>query len=260
VSARSEAQRGLVVRLARTAAQDLLGLRGGVLTQHWVGEARRRADDIDYIGLYPWSVARTAALVRDAMALSLGDGAAFDAAGLVAAPLWPDSPFPGTRLQVPVRCRGAALVLQVDVGHGDPLVPPARPERFELASGEAADVRIVEPELMVAWKAHGLFEFGLGRWRGKDLWDLALLFRHAPLREDVLVAAVRTAFGSRGLSLRVADRLLGGEFGQSRGGRRTWRQFLDEQPGMDLPADGSEVIAEVAAALRPVWTRLGVWP
>ena len=90
----------------------------------------------------------------------------------------------------------------------------------------APEVLGVTPETMFGWKTDGLFEFGHGSWRAKDLYDLWLIDRHVALAEDALVVAVGAAFEHQGMALSVADRFLFDEaWGASRGSRRRWESF-----------------------------------
>lgn len=60
---------------------------------------------------------------------------------------------------------------QIDLAVGDPMcVPPRR-----IAVAGVGDVLACAPETLFGWKLHGLCEFGPGRWRAKDLFDLDLL-------------------------------------------------------------------------------------
>jgi hypothetical protein len=114
---------------------------------------------------------------------------------------------------------------------------------------------------MFGWKTDGLFQFGHGSWRAKDLYDLWLIDTHVPLSQDALVTAVGASFESLGLELSVADRFLFSEvWGASRGSRRRWESFgrrsgaAASSPGLpSLP----ETIAHVRRRLLPVFAALG---
>jgi len=85
----------------------------------------------------------------------------------------------------------------------------------------------VPAEQHFAWKLHGLFERGRGRWRPKDLMDLIGLKRFAELDRSLLAAPIRAAFADHGDDLAEIDRLASGNFGTSRGSRRRWRRFVE---------------------------------
>jgi hypothetical protein len=107
------------------------------------------------------------------------------------------------------------------------------------------------PETLLGWKVHGLYDRGPGRWRPKDLFDVWLLARYAPLDPEVLPLALATAFESRGTPLALTRRLIEGTFGASPWSRRKWAAFRRDRGG-DVPEDPAEIVASVAETLAPV--------
>ncbi len=143
-------------------------------------------------------------------------------------------------------------LLQIDLGHGDPLA--VAPVLTSIDGG--SPVLGVRPETMVAWKIHGIFEFGHGSWRAKDLYDLWLIGEHVPLDADAVAASLRVAFESRSTPLSAADRFLFTDvWGASRGSRRRWESF-GRRAKLPLP-DLLETIATVRRFLLPHFAALG---
>ncbi len=230
--------------------REALVLRGGLLVRQWSGPVRRPVEDLDFLWTAPFAPGPLASELRAALALDTGDGVVFDAAGASEQIIWEETANPGVRLCVPVHGPGLSTELQLDVGSNDPLDPPADWREVPTAAGPVR-VRAVRPETMLAWKVHGLFERGPGRWRAKDLWDVDVLSRHAPREDAAFRRALRLAFESRGLPLSELGRLLKGQFGTSRGSRRKWEQFREERGDPELPERLPELLARVATFLRP---------
>ncbi|MBK9033012.1 MAG: nucleotidyl transferase AbiEii/AbiGii toxin family protein [Myxococcales bacterium] len=234
------------LRRAGVAGDPAWVVRGSIATAVWCPGARPPAD-VDY--LVP------------------GDAASFDPAALaarvravaaVADPtttltivdtevIWAETSSPGLRAHV----AGAVGEVvdhrfQLDLAVGDPMAVPPGP--IEVA--DVGPVLACAPETLVGWKLHGLCEFGRGRWRAKDLFDLDLLWQHAPLEPTAVRAAIELAFGSRGLGLDALDdfRTRDG-WGLSTGGRRKWRGLARQHPVDDLVATRARVRAAVAAVL-----------
>ncbi|MCB9763697.1 MAG: nucleotidyl transferase AbiEii/AbiGii toxin family protein [Alphaproteobacteria bacterium] len=243
--------KGLEAALRRVAAHpaaERLVLRGGLLTRSWVGAHRREADDLDLLGIDPADRADVHGILAEALARDAGDCAVFEVDTLETAATWENTSSPGVRASITARIDGAPRAVQIDVGFGDPMDPP--PDWIALpAAGGPIRVLAVRPEIMLAWKLHGLFEHPDGRWRPKDLWDLRLLIRHAPLVPDLLPRALRVAFESRDTPVVVTTRLLDGDLGHSRSARVAWRGYRRAHP--EVAPDHLAVAAEVADALRP---------
>jgi hypothetical protein len=244
---------GWLRRVARSPQRDGLVLRGSLLTSAWC--PGRNAADVDHLAVDGFDQPSARALVEELLASSDEGGVTFDLATIEHVIIWPDTASPGLRTKVVGRTtEGHEALLQIDLGKGDTLaVPPV------LVSIDGnPPVLGVTAETMFGWKTDGLFEFGHGSWRAKDLYDLWLLDRHVPLVHDALVTCVRAAFEGQRMELSVADRFLFTEvWGASRGSRRRWESFGRKQGmGGALP-ELLGVIAAVRRRLLPVFAALG---
>jgi len=134
----------------------------------------------------------------------------------------------------------------VDLAVGDPMCVP--PQAVTIA--EVGDVLACAPETLFGWKAHGLCEYGPGKWRAKDLFDLDLLWQHAAIDPAHCRAALELAFSSRDFQLSALDDFrTRPTWGTSRGGTRKWRALRKDHAGID---DLLVVRARVRAALDAV--------
>ena len=142
--------------------------------------------------------------------------------------IWGESASPGLR----VFLRGDVgdvrdHDLQADIAVGDPMCVPPLP----IMIAGVGEVLACARETLFGWKLHGLAEFGRGKWRAKDLFDLDLLWRHGGLDRAALRAAVALAFSSRDLPLSALDDFrTRPTWGQSLGGNRKWRVLRKAHP------------------------------
>jgi hypothetical protein len=248
---------GVLRRVGRLAHPADFVLRGGMLTRLWVREEHRPVNDLDFVGAFPFDADETAQ--RFARVMHDGgpdDGVCFEPAAFRARRIWQDCDFPGVRLTLRAGLDEPDEEIQVDVGFGDPLVPAARREAYPTLLGEPVPVWCCRPETMVGWKLHGLAEMAEGRWRPKDLYDLWLLTRHAPLDMAALVPALRAAFTSRGYDTEEARAVLGAAWWRSKKSLRRWDEFCAGAAGLDVPDDLADVVARVAERLRPATEHL----
>jgi Nucleotidyl transferase AbiEii toxin, Type IV TA system len=245
VSVLHDVMLGWIRRVARSRHRERIVLRGSLLMATW--GSSRPAADVDHLVVGSFDLAMARAMVDELLAND-DDGITFDRTTTTHDPIWAETPFPGLRTKVLGRAAsGSEALLQIDLGYGDPLAVPPVPCSLGVLG--------VRPETMLAWKIHGLFEFGHGSWRAKDLYDLWLLDQRVQLADDATIASLRLAFESRTTPLSVADRFLFTEaWGASRGSRRRWESF-GRRSGLELP-DLLETIATVRRRLVPLFTAL----
>jgi hypothetical protein len=233
---------GAIARIARAPEGASFVLRGGMLTRAWIAPLRRPARDLDYVGDFPFEVAETARRLAPALAMELPDGVRLDAARADVRGIWLDTAFPGVRVDVPIGLSRPDQRLSIDIGFGDPLVPPAT--SIELAGD--VPVRAVRPETQLAWKLHGLAEMGAS-WRPKDLADLWAIATRVPLEAAALPPAIAAAFESRGFPVCAAATVLQSPHWATKTARVRWAA----RPRDGVP-DLEQTLADVRERLAPV--------
>ena len=232
--------RGVLRRWARSTQSAAFVLRGGVLTQHYVGAERRPTRDLDFLGLFPRDPSDTHDRREEILRGEEPDGVILRLDTLAGEVIWRETAFPGLRYRLDAEVSGEALPLQIDVGFGDPLVPPA--VRIVIPPrGPAAP-----PELLVAWKLVGLLELGAKRWQAKDLYDLHLLTAHCQLDPAALTEGIRVALETHGNSPAELRALLDDPaWWGSAAARAKWEKFRGAV-ACDIPEDLPGVAAGVA--------------
>jgi hypothetical protein len=251
---------GVLRRWSRSSQADALVLRGGLLTQLWVGAQRRVTRDVDFLGLFPRDLDDTKSRLTEILKTVEADGVSFDVGSLRGEVIWQETAFPGLRFLLDCSAAGQAMDLQIDVGFGDPLVPAAQWVDYPTLLGSSVRVQAVRPELLVAWKLDGLFDHGPKRWPAKDLFDLYLLTAHCQFDLDVLTEAIRVAFEAHADPLdALPDVLYSRAWWETDGARNKWAKFL-AQATVSVPGDLLEVAATVGRRLRPALARLVVLP
>lgn len=240
---------GVVERIARSAERDAFVLRGGALTRIWLAPERRPARDLDFVGDFAFDVADTRARLERALAAPVADAIAIGA--IAATPMWEHTAFPGVRAAIAIGLDRADLRMTIDIGFGDPLVPPATAIAFA-GSASTVEVRAVRPETQLAWKLHGLAEQG-AEWRPKDLADAWRIAKRVALDDARLADAITAAFGSRGFTRAQATELFALPHWATKTARVRWPR----------PEPLADAIAELHARLAPVLAALPTttgWP
>ncbi len=217
-------------RVERSPYADRLVLRGSLVTRRFF--PARTCEDVDHLLLD--GSADELQRAADAV-IAVPDEEPLEI--VAREKLWPDTEQPGHRV---VFANG----LQVDIGFGDPIT--MAPERAAIGG---ANVLVVRPESMIAWKLHGLVELGpRGRWRPKDLHDL-FLYASLAVDEDALRKAIAIAFSSRGHAVSLLEPLMtDATWGASRGSRNRWKRFRKTTTAPEL----TDVIVKLRTRFAPV--------
>lgn len=239
-------------RLAGSGGAAGFVLRGSMLTRAWAAPFPRPAADLDFAGAFEHDVADTADRFLPCLAADPADGVRFDPAAAHAKGIWQESRFPGVRLSVRADVFGEPQATTIDVGFGDPLVPP--PERLDYPAlvGPPVPVLAVHPATLIGWKLHGLAEWGVRRWRPKDVLDLWLLAARFAPPAGQLAEAIVVAFESRGYPAAEAGPTLTapGRW-DARSARARWDEFRRQRPDVPVPESLPGVIGEIAGRLGP---------
>ncbi|MEZ4321674.1 MAG: nucleotidyl transferase AbiEii/AbiGii toxin family protein [Myxococcota bacterium] len=234
-------------RLVRRIPDGFL-LRGSLLTRQWARGFPRVAQDLDLLGTGPYAVDATIDRLAEAFSRDLGDGLQVPRDGVRGHAIWEGSDFPGVRVTVPT---GPRDTVSVDVGFHDPVVPPAITLPYAPERGAPFPVQAVHRVTMVAWKLHGLVEWGETRWRCKDLLDLWLLC-DAPfdVPDPTVGDAVRVAFESRGNPVQDAFFALQPRRWRTPAARLRWSTWV-EDASLALPLEPTELVHTIEARLAP---------
>jgi Nucleotidyl transferase AbiEii toxin, Type IV TA system len=221
---------GWLRRAIQHPAAPKLVLRGSILTRALCGHQSRNPQDVDYLLLeQPFNAQNTEKL---ALEISRIPDQNTDLMLEGCKIIWADTPYPGLRVNLIGRVKNGELqTMQVDFGCDDPLSMPPRMLEIE----GVGQVLTCAPETLFAWKLHGLIEFGRGRWKPKDLFDLDLLLSSLEFDQTELLKAIELAFSSRDVkTTELSDFRTRDSWGcSSRSGRTKWRSFQIKY-GQDL--------------------------
>ncbi|WP_242051557.1 nucleotidyl transferase AbiEii/AbiGii toxin family protein [Nostoc sp. FACHB-280] len=245
----------LLRRVANSTHTADLVLRGGMLTRLWVPPGHRIAVDVDFLGLYPFDIEATTQHFRELLATEgFSDGVVFHLESLESHGIWLEDPCPGVRLQLDASVLNYRQKLQIDVGFNDPLIPPAQWIEYPtLVKAEPIKILAAKPELMAAWKLHGLIEQGAKRWRGKDLYDLMLLATLVPLDKTLLPEAIKVAFSSHHTDLQEVKIILSQpQWWDTGKNRRNWGYYCRKVPTQIMADDFMTVVTKVTDYWRPI--------
>jgi len=245
-------------RLSRSAHAGRFVLKGALMLVMWRALVTRPTRDIDLLGRMDNSPEAVAALMREVCAQEVEpDGLQFDPSTVEARAIAENAAYSGVRGRFQGRLGKALIHMQVDVGFGDvihALPPTARyPTILDLP---APRIRGYSRESAVAEKFQAMVELGELNSRMRDFYDVWLLSRQFDFRGEVLTEAVRRTFAARGTGIPACPVAFTNGFARDETKQAQWRAFLRRSRIENAPRSFAEVVAAVAALLRPVLSAL----
>lgn len=230
-------------RVSNSIYIDELVLRGGMMTRLWVPLGRRIAVDVDFLGLYPFDIDATTAKFQDILAADCSDGVKFHLDSIQSEGIWMETESPGARININANIEQYKRNIQIDIGFGDPLAPPATYIKYPVLIGEAIPIQTAHTETMVGWKLHGLVELGAKRWHPKTLYDLILYAKYLNLLQPELAEAIKIAFSSRNTPLQEVYLILAvPEWWHNSKNRSKWKWFIRKKHSQIVVEDFETVV------------------
>ncbi|NUP56559.1 MAG: nucleotidyl transferase AbiEii/AbiGii toxin family protein [Gemmatimonadaceae bacterium] len=246
----------LLYRLGRTPASEQFVLKGAVLFYVWEGEPHRPTRDVDFLGYGDSSPEAVAGVFRAVCEADVEpDGLTFLAESVAAESIRDAQEYGGARLTLLAMLGNARIPLQVDVGFGDTVIPPAAVADFPtLLDFPAPRVRAYPAETVVAEKFQAMVALGIANTRMKDFYDVWMLSETRRFEGARLAEAIAATFSRRGTALPSADApplALTEAFGRDADKQRQWKAFLARGGLSDAPTELQTVLQRIAALVMP---------
>jgi hypothetical protein len=244
----------LLYRLSRTPHGRSFILKGALMLRVWNAPVSRPTRDVDLLGHVNNDVENLAAIVREICQTEVEpDGMAFDETTVSAMRIKEDADYQGVRLKLEGKLENARITMQLDVGFGDVVTPPAIEVEYPtLLDLPAPRLRAYPRESVVAEKFQAMVFLGTLNSRMKDFYDIWLLARQFDFDGRALGAAVRATFENRATTIDPEPVAFQPEFFESEVAVRRWEAFVRKGGFAAAPATLAEAIELVAMFLGPV--------
>jgi Nucleotidyl transferase AbiEii toxin, Type IV TA system len=189
-------------------------------------------------------------------------------------PIRDDAEYSGFRVKFHATLGAARIPMQIDIGYGNAIEPPASEASYPtLLDMPAPFIRAYPQEGVVAEKLHAMVVLGERNSRYKDFYDLYVLARNFPFDGDRLTRAIAATFDRRqtliegALPAALAPRFYGDPQRAAR-----WRAYLGRNALPGARADWTAVGELLRTFLEPprqaladgitfigTWTPPGPW-
>lgn len=246
----------LLYRLSHSEHKKRFVLKGALLFSAWTARPHRSTRDLDLLGFGEPSIEAIKASFGDICRIPAEeDGLNFDVDTIAAREIREENEYGGIRVTLTASLAGARIPLQVDVGFGDTITPPASEVDYPtLLDLPAPRVLVYPPETVVAEKLEALVTLGMDNSRMKDFYDLWVLSREFPMDRVVLAAAIRATFARRLTPLpQDVPVALTGAFASDLAKQVQWKAFVRRSLGPTEAAPSlTDIIPHLSLFLMPL--------
>ena len=215
-------------RLSVSDYTDRFLLKGASLFTLWFEHPHRPTRDVDLLGFGSSEIADVERVFRTICAVEAEDGLRFDAGNVKGSEIKEGQEYRGVRITLTAFLGKARINLQIDVGFGDAVTPPAETVSFPTVLDFPAPRLLAYPkETVVAEKFEAMVKLGMLNSRMKDFWDLQILTGEFDFEGATLQKAIRATFERRqtkfpeGIPLALTE-----EFSGDKGKQIQWNAFL----------------------------------
>jgi hypothetical protein len=245
-------------RLSKSSHANNFILKGALMLTVWDAPLTRPTLDIDLLGRID---NRIETIVRVTGEICLQevepDGVAFDIATIEAERIAEDADNEGIRVRFRGSLGTARIVMQLDIGFGDVVIPSPKPMNYPvLLDLPVPRLRGYSRESTIAEKFQAMVKLGILNSRMKDFFDIWLMSRQFDFNGATLAEAVLKTFSTRGTKIPAEPLALTGAFAEDVTKAAQWRGFLRKNRLSKAPRDLAEVIVSIGAFLKPISDRL----
>ncbi|MBI5657536.1 MAG: nucleotidyl transferase AbiEii/AbiGii toxin family protein, partial [Geobacter sp.] len=186
-------------RLGESRPRRQFILKGAMLFALWGGSFYRATRDLDLTGYTDDDAEGLVRIVQEICAVQCPcDGLAFHTETVQAEPIRHKGEYHGFQVKLRVMLGTARLSLQIDVGFGDAIKPPAIDAEYPtLLDAPPPRIRVYPREAVIAEKLHAMVFHDLVNSRYKDFYDLFVLATHFSFSGQVLAGAITATFARR---------------------------------------------------------------
>jgi len=241
-------------RLSRSAYKDRFIVKGALMLSTWFTVESRPTMDIDFLGSIDNSVGGIEEVVREICRQEVEpDGVVFDVSTIKGERIKEDADYEGVRTRLAAFLGNARVVIQIDIGFGDIIVPgPVEMEYPVILNLPKPHLKGYTRESAIAEKFQAMVVLGIVNSRMKDFFDIWLLSRQFDFDGKTLADAIKKTFEHRGTAIQDEPVAMTGAFGMDSGKQAQWLAFIRKGRFENVPHDLGEVVSRIASFLLPV--------
>jgi hypothetical protein len=181
------------------------------------------------------------------------DGLRFDADSVTGERIVEAASYEGVRAKLVAYLEAARVLVQIDIGFGDPLVPGPNPIRLPtLLEFPPPELQGYSRESAIAEKFQAMVYLGVVNSRMKDFYDIWSLAAQFEFEGAILAQAIRGTFRARQTTLPQAPAAFSDAFANDREKQSQWTAFTRRIQVENVPISLSEAVQGIKVFLQPV--------
>lgn len=245
-------------RLSVSEHKKKLILKGALMLVAWQAPSSRPTIDIDFLGKLSNSPEIIMTMVKDICEISVeDDGIVFDTDSISAESITEDADYRGIRVRFTGKLDTAQVVMQLDLGFGDILVPKAEMLKYPtLLNMPPPILKSYSRESSVAEKLEAMVKLGVANSRMKDFYDIWYLSHWFDFDGSILAGAILATFKRRGTPLIDLPIVFTPDFTGNAQKQIQWKAFIEKNRLKDTPPTLKEVVGEIQSFIYPILTAL----
>ncbi|MGL1936134.1 MAG: nucleotidyl transferase AbiEii/AbiGii toxin family protein [Fibrobacterales bacterium] len=242
----------VLFRLSQSQYVSQYILKGAMMLRAWSIDDARPTKDIDLLSVAKVTVGEVVDHFSEILSKnSYNDGLIFDISSLKYAEITKEADYPGLRMQ----CRGALgnakVLLLIDIGIGDVVVPEAVLRSFPvLLDMPHPEIKCYQPETSIAEKVECMFARGDANSRIKDFYDVWFLSKWLDFDGVLLTSALQSTCKRRSTTLYSLDDLFTDVFISRK--QIQWKAFIKKFERDSVPEGFSNILTDISIFLKPV--------
>ena len=245
----------LLYRLSLSEYEPYFVLKGAMLFPIWGINGHRPTMDADLLGFGESTEAHVREVFQELCRLDVeDDGLLFAPEDIRVEVIREEMEYGGVRVKLIAELDKAHIPLQIDIGYGDAVTPPALEIEYPtLLDMPAPHLRVYPRESVIAEKFHAMVLLGMGNSRIKDVYDIWVLARLFEYSGTVLAQALARTFERRQTAIPQQTPLaLTGEFYGDAAKQALWRGFIKRNNLMKQDVGLEEAVRTIGYLLLPV--------
>jgi hypothetical protein len=238
-------------RLSTSSYADKFILKGALMLPVWKAPLARPTMDIDVLGQIDNSIEVIVDAIRSICTQHVeADGITFDANSVMGERITEDADYEGVRIKFRGTLGTVRISMQVDIGFGDVVVPPATPIAYPTI------LDLPKPHLLgysmestIAEKFEAMVKLGILNSRMKDFFDIWFLARHFNFSGHTLKKAVKATFSTRSTNIPSFPVAFTPDFSKDPIKDAQWKAFIRKNRLLNIPKEFQKIVTDIAAFL-----------